>query len=406
LNNSPVPFNVSSMASAYSQLTVSPRRRWLLPCTALFLISALAFSQDVPQNFEDLSAAATAAREQNDIPRAITLYEQAVKLKPDWPDGWWFLGFLQYGTSDYASARDAISHYIELTPHAAPALALRGLCEFETGEYPQSLQDIQVALSLGAANKSRNEQILRYHEALLLTRTGRFEDAVSAYGYFASKGIDDPEMLVGLGLAGLRNPLLPKDVSAQQRELLLAAGTAAFRFLAGDEATAHQDFEQLFQHFPSAANAHYFYGYLLFAKDPDSAAEEFKKELEVSPASASAHTMLAWSFLIQNNPAGALPFARKAAGEEPSKASTQLVLGRSLTETGDLKSGVEHLEKALQTEPDNLEIHIALAQAYSRSGRKDDARRERLLCLQLTQPNPGAESKTESGPDANPTSNR
>jgi Flp pilus assembly protein TadD len=56
-------------------------------------------------------------------------------------------------------------------------------------------------------------------------------------------------------------------------------------------------------------------------------------------------------------------------------------------DTEDLAGGIEHLEQALRLEPDNLEVHIALAKAYSKSGRKDDARRERMLCLQLTEAN-------------------
>jgi Flp pilus assembly protein TadD len=79
-----------------------------------------------------------------------------------------------------------------------------------------------------------------------------------------------------------------------------------------------------------------------------------------------------------------LPHAQQAVGENPSLPSAQLVLGRSLMETGDLKDALDHLEKALQMEPDNLETHLALAKAYSKSGRKEDARRERLLCLQAT----------------------
>src|SRR5882672_8636574 len=101
------------MASATSQCIPIPRRRPRLLWLALLLVPVLSSAQDTPQSFDDLSAAATAARDQNDIPRAITIYGQAVKLKPDWPDGWWFLGFLQYGTNNYASARDAISHYIK-----------------------------------------------------------------------------------------------------------------------------------------------------------------------------------------------------------------------------------------------------------------------------------------------------
>jgi Flp pilus assembly protein TadD len=87
---------------------------------------------------------------------------------------------------------------------------------------------------------------------------------------------------------------------------------------------------------------------------------------------------------MQNDGFAALPHARKAAAEDPALASAQLVLGRALTETGDTKAGIERLEKTVELQPDNLEVHLALAKAYSKSGRKEDARRERLLCLEMT----------------------
>ena len=122
-------------------------------------------AQANPASFSEVAANAIAARQANDVPGAIELYQQALKLDSQWPDGWWFLGSLQYGTGAYAAASDALSHYLDLTPNAAPALAMRGLCEFETAEYEKSLNDIQRALALGAANQPRNEKILRYHEA-------------------------------------------------------------------------------------------------------------------------------------------------------------------------------------------------------------------------------------------------
>jgi tetratricopeptide (TPR) repeat protein len=347
-------------------------------------ISSEALAQSNPAGFDDLILKAAAAREQNNLGQAIELYRQAVNLKPDWPDGWWFLGSLQYSTDAYEDARDALTHYLQLTPTAGPAFALRGLCEFETGDYTPSLTDIQHGLSLGAANQPRNEKILRYHEALLLTRNGNFEAAIQKYAMFAGSNVPNPEFLVGIGLAGLRTPLLPKELRADKQELYAAVGSAAFHFLSGDEKTAQGEFQDLFQRYPTTANLHYLYGYLLFPRDADSGVAEFRREVEIAPASAPANAMLAWGSLIQNNPAAALPFAQKAVAEDPAFPTGQLVLGRALVETSDVKSGIEHLEKELQLEPNNLETHLALAKAYSKSGRKEDARRERLLCLEIT----------------------
>lgn len=353
-------------------------------CTLLLIILApRLFAQANPPNFGDLVAQANAAREVNDTPHAVELYQQALRLNSQWADGWWFIGSMQYGAGDYAAARDALSHYLEMTPNAAPALAIRGLSEFEIAQYPESLRDIQRALGLGAANQSRNEKILRFHEAMLMTRLGRFEDALRSYGFFA-QGDANPELLVAIGLAGLRTPLLPKELKDDQRDLYASAGRAAFDFMKGDKDLARADFQKLFARTPAVANAHYLYGFLLYGNAPEDAALEFKQELEVNPKNAAAEVMLAWIPLLENDGASALPYAEKAVSADASLPSAQLVLGRALTETGDPKDGIEHLEKTEQAQPDNLEVHVALVKAYSKAGRKEDARRERLLCLEMT----------------------
>jgi tetratricopeptide (TPR) repeat protein len=291
----------------------SLRRRGLtVACLVMTVFGTAAAQANPAASFSDVVAKAAAARDANDLPGAIGLYQQALKLNSQWPDGWWFLGSLQYRAGDYAAAGDALTHYLELTPNAAPALAMRGLCEFEVGEYPPSLKDIERALAQGAANQPRNEKILRYHEALLLTRTGRFEDALHSYAFFTHDEDSNPELLLALGLAGLRTPLLPKELRADQQELYISAGKAVFDFMRHDLDAARAGFQRLFERVPAVPNAHYLYGYLLYASDADAAVVEFKKELEVNPANAMAEVMLAWIPLLLNDGATALPYARKA----------------------------------------------------------------------------------------------
>jgi tetratricopeptide (TPR) repeat protein len=349
----------------------------------LFLLPGFAPAQTNPPGFDDVFLQATAARARDDVARAIELYSQAVRIKPERPDGWWFLGSLQYEAEAYAASRDALTHFLGLVPDGGPAWALRGLCEFETGEYPQSLADIQQGLSLGAGKQPQDEQVLRYHEALLLTRTGDFEGAMQRYASLAHGKVPNPEFLVAIGLAGLRTPLLPRELSPEKRDLFQSSGNAAYRFLSGEEAAAKPEFQKLFQRFPATANVHYLYGSLLYPGHPDHAIGEFNRELEIDPSNASAQLMVAWDSLMRNDFPTALAYAEKAESGMSASPAAQLVLGRALVETGDLKDGLGMLEKELQVEPDNLEVHYALARAYSKSGRKDEARRERLLCLQM-----------------------
>jgi tetratricopeptide (TPR) repeat protein len=358
-------------------------RRSSLTALLFCLLPAFAPAQTSPPGFDEIKAQAANARDQDNVAQAIELYGRALQLKPAWPDGWWFLGSLQYEAEAYASGTDALTHYLALVPEAGPAWALRGLCEFETGDYGRSLTDIQRGLSLGAGKEPRDEKILRYHEALLLTRKGNFEGALQEYAALARGKVPNPEVLVAIGLAGLRTPLLPGDLKADKRDLYLAAGNAAFLFLSGDQPAAQQSFQDLFQRFPTAANAHYLYGTLLSRSDAEQSLSEFKRELEVAPSNVAAEVMVAWDSLMRNDFATALAYAEKAEAQEPTLPTIPLVLGRALVETGDLKRGTEILEKQSQIEPDNLEIRFALVKAYSKSGRKEDARLERLLCLQM-----------------------
>ena len=349
----------------------------------LLLPICRAFSQADPSSFDDLVLKATVARQHDDVPLAIELYSQATALRPEWSDGWWFLGSLQYEAEAYAASQSALARYIALVPDAGPAWALRGLCEFETADYAQSLTDIEHGLSLGAGKQPGAEKTLLYHEALLLTRAGNFERALQEYAPLARGKVPNPELLVGIGLAGLRTPLLPSELRPDKKDLFSVAGNAAFLYMSGDETAAQVEFQNLFERFPTAAGSHYLYGELLFPTDPDHAVDEFRRELEISPSNTAAQLMMAWDSLLRNDFSTALAYAEKAEAQEPALPAAQLVLGRALVETGDVKSGIDLLEKELQHEPENLEIHFALAKAYSKSGRKADARRERLLCLQM-----------------------
>ncbi len=335
-------------------------------------------------DFDALTAGAAQARARGDIQQAIQLYTQALALNPKSPEAWWFLGTLQYGADQYAQAADSLTHFIALTPNAGPATALRGLCEFEVGQYPESLQDLQRGIALGAASQPRNAQILLYHEALALARLGRYEEAIGKYTLFVQHGQIGPDLATAIGLAGLRMPMLPKDADPAQAELISAVGQAAITVMSGDASGGHQAFQSVFDHYPSAPMVHYFYGYLLFPTDAEQAAVQFRQETSVTPSGAIAPAMLSWIAELENDFVAALPDARKAAALDPTLPIGQLVLGRALVETGDLEAGLPHLASVLQMEPSNLEAHLTLAKAYSKLGRKQDASKERQLCLTLS----------------------
>lgn len=386
VSNAIIKRMVNSGSLARTPAARSPRtkRIGLAALTTLFwVVAQQAFAQQTAPQFEDLAGRAAAARNENNLPLAIQLYAQAEDLRPDWAEGWFYLGLLQYTVNQYPPAIEAFNHLLQLQPAAAPAMALRGLCEFETGAYDDSLRDLAQAVARGAANEPRNAQVIRFHLAQLLARAGRYEEALSQYRFFALLPVDDPDLMAGLGLAGMHVKTLVKDVSPADRELYEAVGKAGFTFLSGDPLTAGDLFTQVFARYPTALNVHLFYGTLLYLDAPDLAVDQFQSEVALAPANASARAMLAFTLLTVRRYREALAEAEHAYAAQPDLEIAQIALGRSLAQSGDVQRAAALLKAVLQRDPNNLEAHLGMVAVYSRVGRREDAYRERMLCLGL-----------------------
>jgi tetratricopeptide (TPR) repeat protein len=344
-------------------------------------------TQEGAKSFDQVAAGAAAARANNDMPRAIELYTEAVRLNAQWAEGWWFLGLMHFQSEDYTDAREEFTHFLDLktdrTKFNAQATALRGLSEFEMADYAHALPDLGQGIAMGAAEDAASGSFLQTREAQALTRLGHFDEALGIYTSLANKGEITPELKISVGLAGLRVAQLPTDLLPSQQELYTAAGDATLRFIKGDQEGARTAFESFFERFPTTPNAHYLYGMLMLVADQDETVTQCKLELTVAPDNVPVMSFLAWVLLLEGHPAQALPYAQKAVAAAPVFANAQMVLGRSLAETGDLTGGIAHLETALQIQPNDVESHVALAAAYSNAGRKADAQQQRKLSLEM-----------------------
>lgn len=344
----------------------------------------IGFAAQAVGTFEDVSARAKAAREANDVPHAIELYKEAVDLNPRWEEGWWYLGSLLYDADEYAGGRDALKHVVQMDADATPAWSLLGLCEFETGDYQASLDHIRRGLAQKPA-EPQMESVLRYHEAQLLTRLGEFDAAVKSYAWFVARGVKNAELIMAIGLAALRTPLLPKEMKGDA-QLFTLAGEAAYLTMLRDYKDANRTFDSLLQRFPNAHYVHYLYGCFLLALKPDVAMQELRRELEITPSSGAANAMLAWVLLERGDAGEARGYAQAAAAQDPALPLAQYVCGRSLLEDDKLNASIEHLRLAEERDPSNIETHMSLATAYSKAARPMDARRERLQTLEMLKP--------------------
>ncbi|MGA7415728.1 MAG: tetratricopeptide repeat protein [Bryobacteraceae bacterium] len=334
--------------------------------------------------FEELAAQAAAAREANNVPQAMDLYRQALQLKPEWPEGWWYLGTLAYDSDQYPIGRDAFSNFVKLQSQDAPGWSFLGLCEFETGDYAHSLEHIDRGLKLAAGGMEPGiTNVLQFHEALLLVKQGLFDRALPLFLPIVKGGSKDPTLAIALGLASLRRPQLPQEVPADERELVSAAGKVTYLWMNGDSSNVDPAFRALVGAYPTARNVHYLYGTFLLSTNPEQALAQFRMELGINKHSADANAMISLLLIRAGRDDVALSMAQQAVEDGESTPMAHFVYGVLLTRQGELARGIEHLEKAQKLDPNNLEYHIALAGAYSKLGRNEEARRERLTSIAL-----------------------
>jgi tetratricopeptide (TPR) repeat protein len=353
---------------------------------ALLLFGATGRSAPPPAApFAQVSKKAAAAREANRLDDAVRLYRESVRLRPNWTEGWWYLGTLLYDQDRYPEARSALRRFTALDPKAGPGWALLGLCEFETKEYRQAGEHLERARKLGIEANPQLTEVASFHEALLLTRFEKYEAALEILIDFARRGQDKPAMLEAAGIAALRKPMLPAELAEGDRELVMQVGRAVMDTGARRMAQAQKEFEEIIAHHPGEPQLLYLYGSFLLISDPEAGMRELKKAVELSPRLLPAVLQIAFEYLKRGDASAALPYARQGVEIDPQSFVAHNALGRALVESGEVQGGIKELEISKQQAPDSPQTRIALASAYAKAGRPEDAARERAEFLKLKQ---------------------
>jgi len=286
-----------------SILMSQPRTRSvLLLCVAAFALSLLVISDSVnAQNqpggsFAKLAESAKKASDGNHLEEATTLYQKAVAIRPQWKDGWWSLGTIQYDLDHYADAARSFQRLIILDPRNGTAHAMLGLCQFELGKDDSSLKNLLAAERLGILKDVQLRTVALYHLGVLQLRAGRYGAAKESFGQLVKDRIRTKELLNGLGLAAL----LIKSQQAPAEGTLGAvvverAGEAEALLIANDFDRAKQQYGQLVDEFPNYPNLHFAFGRLLLqTHDNDDAIRQF--ELELKRDSKHVNSMLEIAF--------------------------------------------------------------------------------------------------------------
>jgi tetratricopeptide (TPR) repeat protein len=357
-------------------------------------------AQASPAAFEDVARRASAAREANRLEEATRLYREGVGLRPQWDEGWWYLGTLLYDQDQHREAQSAFAKLTALKPDLAPGWAMRGLCEYQLKLYDAALQHIGRGLGLGLAGNESIASVARYHRAALLLRSEQYELALADLTLVARQQGESPGVRNAIGLALLRLAFLPEAVPADKTALVAAVGQAGYYQLAKKLTEAQQAWSAVLVKYPDTPNVHYAYGVYLLPEHPDDALLEFATEAKRDPGHVYSYLQIAFEQLRRNDYAAALPAAEKAVLLAPRLFAAQNALGRALVGAGQLKKGIAALEEAARLAPDSAEMFFSLARAYQKAGRKEDAERARATFAELDQKRKAAQSAALTGESA------
>ncbi len=337
------------------------------------------------QDFDRLAAQAAQARDANRLDEAVTLYRQALRSRPKWGEGWFYLATLLYERDSWAEAVQAFRKATDLDPKVGTAWVMLGLCEFKLGRFSDALEHIQQGRRLGTPTEPQFNYVMLYHEGILLLSKGEFDRARETLGLLSRQGVENEDLTTALGLSALRisfSNLLAGDSALH--ELVRRAGWVEGLAAQKKFAEALSEYDRLATDFPKAQNVQYAYGrFLIESNQDEKAIAAFKREIENTPKHLSARLWIADTKLRLKDAAGGLPYAEEAMKLYPKAPLAHLLLGLLLLDTGQTARAITELETAEAAIQNDPKIYFALGRAYARAGRKQDADRARATFTRL-----------------------
>lgn len=126
----------------------------LLSAVAPVLAQASQIEQ-AQRHFDRGMAAVEMANSPEDYALAITEFEQAISLAPNWPEAYYNLGMVQEKAGKYRVAAESFRQYLQLAPDSPDAAAVRSLAnkaEFKAEQVITDEDVLDIFGSLGDSN--------------------------------------------------------------------------------------------------------------------------------------------------------------------------------------------------------------------------------------------------------------
>jgi predicted Zn-dependent protease len=161
---------------------------------------------------------------------------------------------------------------------------------------------------------------------------------------------------------------------------------------------ANRAFQEIAKENPNYPNIHYAFGlFLLETRNVPDAVEQFKREIQNRPDDVIPRLRIAATVYKEDSAAG-IPYAEEAVKLAPQQPFAHYLLGLLRLDLDKYQEAIPELELAEKGLPHEPKLYAALASAYSRAGRKQEAAKARATFARLN------EQAKKSAQDVSPTS--
>ena len=312
------------------------------------------------------------------LAKAETSLQEAVRLQPEDPRSFFYLGQCYASDQQWAKAAEAYRSVIKLTPaaqqmDAAMSGAYDGLAEAlrklgkneEAAAESAKAQGIRATLQkdrstaassdTGKANGDSNQQEL--HSMMLRPGGSEPHDAKAEAAYTKSVSVLLGQAYHNLGVIDARNSHYTQ---------------------------AAEEFSEAAKWEPSIPSLDRNWGVAAFrAEKYDEATAPLERELRRTPNDLSIRQMLGLCYYMGDKFAESAQVLRPVLDQLPDNAGLLYAAGASLVRSGDAKNGARVFSRMLEKDQNVPAVHLMLGQAYAQEQNYPEALSEFARALQL-----------------------
>lgn len=356
-----------------------------IKCGFAGMVLAMAWVQCAAQSpsISQERQTALALEEGGQLVKAEAAWHLVLRVHPSDAEADAHLGLIEARQDHYAAAVPLYRKALALNPGMSGVRLDLGLALFKSGALKAAIDTLSPLLKAAAPS---SEDAIRLETLIGMAHYGLGEYA-AAVPYLRKVTASDPQNLpyrLVLAQSCMWSKQYQCVLDTYHQILELNAESAEADMLAGEALDAMQNHQGAIDEFraavkanPTAPNAHFGLGYLLWTQDQfEEAAQEFQAELANVPESAQALAFLADTDIHLGKPEEALPLAEKAVQSDPGIEKGHVDLGILYADSSRQQDAVKEFKAAIKLSPNDQDPHWRLARLYQSMGKQEEAKVE------------------------------